>query len=165
MQAIEFLEVHGLGNVGKSCAKAACKGTYQTVDFEKDILRCVECHAKKSRRCDFFAHYKSTKEAMQLLYAVMHRWRPEMIRTEFGFRDMTRVTSMIKHAGRVALFFNELDFKHSCGRIEKLMVDETANGQAKHSKGAKAARPTKHPVRWYLTMAEFEEKEDGRRYL
>lgn len=164
-QAIEWLEVHGFGNIGKRCESTAkCDGTYQNVENE-DHLRCTDCHAKKTKRCDFFAHYKSTKEAMTLLYTVVNRWRPQLIRDELGFRDRTRVTSMLKHAGRVAQFYGELDFKHSCGRINKLMVDETANGQAKASKGAKAARPTKHPVRWFLTMAAFEENNDGRRYL
>lgn len=163
MQAIEHAEVHGFGNLGMRCNSTKdCDGTYQRVEGDSENLRCSSCDARKTRRGEFFAHYKSVKQAYLLIYAICQRFRPGTMRKEIGFRDRGRVTAMIKNLGRAAKFVGELEFKSSCGRWEHMMADESCVGKAKPSKGAKPSRATVDGNKWYLTMVRFDKNGSGK---
>ena len=163
MQAINWVEWHGFGNLGEPCVDARCDGKYLRTENDDENLRCSKCHARRSRRGEFFAHYRSLTEVFQLIYAVANRWSPKAIKREMGFRDGGRVTAMLTHLGEVASKAGDMHFKSSCGKWNSMQADETALGKAKASRGARAKRPCSHPVRWYLTMAKFEEDLSGRR--
>ena len=163
MQAIEWLEAHGLSYLGTECKAADCVGRYIPVESSKAYLRCDVCRAKKSRRGEFFSHYKQVATTIQLIYMVANRWRPETMRHELDFRDRSRITAVIDHLGRIAQHAGELQLKSQCGKWEFAMADEAATGQAKKVRGAAHRPGTKKGLAWFLTLVNYEPQADGSR--
>lgn len=126
MQAMRWINVHGLSPIGQPCLHEECEGRYEWHTWK--LLRCAICHAKRSARGEFFLHYKELLGAFMLIYSIVKRWRPAQVMNEMNFRDSTRYTDMLDNIGRICTFFLEYNFKHSLGRWQRGMVDEAATG-------------------------------------
>ena len=112
---LRWLQCHGLTLEGLRCITAACQGAFalhtrkrKTKDGKTEehaTLRCTSCHKETSARGEFFGHYKGSHltEAMQLLYAVAERWRPQQVLQELSIRDRARFVSMMDHTGKINL--------------------------------------------------------------
>ena len=161
MQAIGWLDAHGLGSAGTTCK---CGGTFRFVDGDDHLKhsRCdnTECRARRSRRGEFFSHYHSTTSALSIMYCLSKRWRPATIKQELN-KDAGRITAMLDHLGNAAQHWLELEMKAQCGTWDRAVFDETATGQAKKVRGARAGPATKKGLRWWLTMCKFDGEATG----
>lgn len=174
-QVLRWLQCHGLTLEGLRCITAACQGVFalhtrkrKTKDGKTEehaTLRCTSCHKETSARGEFFGHYKGSHltEAMQLLYAVAERWRPQQVLQELSIRDRARFVSMMDHTGKICQYYLEALFKASLGKWESLSVDEAATGQAKKARSGKAKQATKKGLRWWLSLVKYREAPDGTR--
>ena len=129
MQALRWIMLHGLSRVFFPCEHEDCDGVYEAFSNLK-LLRCSICYAKKTARGEFFAHYKELTMAFVLIYMIVNRWRPAIVLNELNFRDKHRFSGMLDNIGRICKFAMETLFKHSLGRWQRCVADESATGES-----------------------------------